>query len=162
MRTRRDRATTHRPGVRGLRWAVVVLATVSCGQSRDGRIAAASFVAADLAPLAPEGYTPYLAPEWVVPPSREPIPGEGLRVLERASGLSVVPAHLLASRDSSIVLLYLIRPVVSRPDSIVVIGGWAALRGGDGGGGWGVEYDYSLDCREECRLTAARGVGEWN
>ena len=118
----------------------------------------------DLATLAPEDYTPYLATDWLVAQSSlpEPIPPALLRELQAASGLPARSVGSFMSNDSTSVLLYLTPPRAYRSDSVSVWGGWMGFVGGDGGGSWGIDYDYLLDCSSECLPLAPRGTAFWN
>jgi len=103
-----------------------LLVTSACDAADNTVADAAAAVVEDLLPRAPEGYTPYLAPEWQIPTSNtmEPLPAEVLEQLRRASGLPVAERGIVQNRDSSIVVLYLFRPVVVRSDSVRVLAGW--------------------------------------
>ena len=78
------------------------------------------------------------------------------------TGLPVAPDSLIQRRDSTVIMLYLFRPLNARPDSMRMLGGWIALTGGDGGSFWAYEYDYLLDCRRRCRLLAPPGMDVLN
>ena len=133
------------------------------GQS-DPLAAATMFAVADLRDEAPEGMAPYLASMWQIPlTSRtESIPAELLRDVREATGLPIMSDSLYAARDSLVTMLWMFRPKVIRPDSILLLGGWMGFTGGDGGGAWGSEYQYLLDCSGPCRLLAPRAAGSWN
>lgn len=136
----------------------------ACGSGEDPAAAAAVFVAGDLAVQAPEGLTPYVVTRWQIVSSAElePIPTGTLLEMVRVSGLPAASEALMARRDSTVVVLYMLRPIVIRPDSILVAAGWMGFSGGDGGGFWAHEYDYRLDCRRSCRLLAPPGMAVLN
>jgi hypothetical protein len=142
--------------------ALIVSAT--CGGTGDPTTAALVFVVEDLAPKAPSELTPYLAPEWqgLHTQSLEPIPSDLLDSLRRVTGLPVAPHGFTSTRDSTMAVLYLFEPWVIRPDSVLVLGGWMGLVGGDGGGAWGIEFPYHLDCRRGCRLLNTPLGSHWN
>ena len=112
----------------------------------------------------PDDGARYLSPSWQLPETGalEDMPPELLVRLLNATRLPVAPAGLMTSGDSTMIVLYLFRPVVVRPDSILVLAGWMNPVGGDGGGAWGVEYDYRLDCRRECQVSTKPGESHWN
>jgi hypothetical protein len=151
-------------GVQVLVGGCCLLAGSGCHPVDDPQDAAAMFAVRDLMSLAPGGFTPYLASQWQVPrsSSTEPVPPDLLRRLQEASGLPLILDSIVARRDSTAILLYMFRPIVVRPDSVMFLGGWMGFRGGDGGGAWGTEYRYLLDCRRKCRLLAPRGASSWN
>lgn len=122
---------------------------------------AAALVVQDLVPRAPTGLDPYLATRWGSG-SEEEIPVALLSELQEASGLEVAPPGVIESRDSTVIILYLLRPVLSGGDTVRVLGGWMGLVGGDGGGGWGDEFSYRLDCSRNCRILGLVGRGSWN
>jgi hypothetical protein len=130
----------------------------------DDRISAAAiFVVKDLVSRAPPGLDPQLLRRWEVPPAEaEPVPADLLEIFQEVSGFPIAPGDVASSRDSSIVLLHMYRPLVLRGDSVRVLGGWIRLVGGDGGGAWGTEYDYLLDCRLACRLLEEPRESVWN
>jgi hypothetical protein len=85
-----------------------------------------------------------------------------LERLQRVSGLPLAPEVYTPALDSTTTILYLFRPLVVRPDSVHVPGGWMMRVWGDGGGAWGEEYEYLLDCRRRCRLLREPHFSIWN
>ena len=116
---------------------------------------AALFVAQDLLPRLPdEGRTPYLAPDREIAgtPDVEPVPPRILERMREITGLPVATDSMVQGRDSTMIMLYLFRPLTVRPDSVRILAGWIGLTGGDGGSFWAHEYDYLLDCTRACVL----------
>lgn len=142
----------------------VLLNSVACRASDDTVATAASIVVEDLLPRAPAGHRPYLAHQWQIPmtDSIAPVPADVLERLRAVSGLPLAGSALVRSRDSAVVVLYMFRPHVVRPDSVLVLAGWLGLTGGDGGGAWGEEYEYVLDCQRDCRLLNEPAASTWN
>ena len=69
---------------------------------------------------------------------------------------------MIESGDSTVIILYLLPPIESEADTVRVLGGWMGLVGGDGGGVWGDEFSYRLDCSQSCRILGPVGRGSWN
>jgi len=143
---------------------MVLLISGACRATDDTVVAAASFVVEDLLPRAPAGHRPYLAHQWQIPmtDSVAPVPADVLERLRAVSGLPLADSTLLRSRDPDVVVLYMFRPHVVRSDSVLMLAGWLGLTGGDGGGGWGEEYEYVLDCRQDCRFLSEPDASTWN
>jgi hypothetical protein len=141
-----------------------LLISAACHVPDEPVADAAVVVVEDLLPRAPEGYTPYLASEWQIPrtDSIVPIPAAVLEEMRQASGLPLAGGDLIRGRNPDIAVLYLFRPQVLRPDSVLVAGGWMRLTTGDGGGAWGEEYSYRLDCRRGCRIMGEPRTMSWN
>lgn len=141
-----------------------VLSTFGCNSRGDPLLEAAVFAVGDVLTHMPDDGARYLSPSWQLPETGalEDMPPELLARLQNATRLPVAPAGLMTSGDSTMIVLYLFRPVVVRPDSILVLAGWMNPVGGDGGGAWGVEYDYRLDCRRECQVSTKPGESHWN
>lgn len=102
--------------------AALCLATAlllpACRSAEDPVTSAARLVAADVLPCAPQGYTPHLAEEWQTGGNAyEPIPAALLDELRATSGLPVAGRDVLERRDSTITLMYMMKPRVVRPDS---------------------------------------------
>jgi hypothetical protein len=148
-----------------------IFVPIACSPEADLRADAAVAVVRDLVPLAPEGYTRHLSDQWQIGwsdsagsivPMLEPIPSDVLKRLRAASGLRTASREVVASRDSSIIILSLFRPQVVRTDSIEVTSLWHGLTHGDGGGAWAVEYFHLLSCVPECRIEVQQEAGHWN
>ena len=138
-----------------------VVLVAACDDPPNRISEAAALVVQDLVPRAPTGFEPYLAARWASG-SEEEIPAELLSDLLEASGLEVAPPGMMESGDSTVIILYLLPPMVSDGDTVRVLGGWMGLVGGDGGGGWGDEFSYRLDCSRNCRILGLVGSGSWN
>jgi len=125
---------------------------------------ALALIVEDLLPRVPAGYTPQLLDTWQVPMegSLEPMPDAVRDRLLVVSGLPLAGLDVVGSQDSSLILLYLFRPLEVRPDSVLGLGGWMGLTTGDGGSVWGDEFTYVLDCRGECRIRGVEGPIHWN
>lgn len=141
-----------------------ISSTFGCKSGGDRLPEAAVFVVEDVLTHLPDNGARYLSPSWQLPQTGalEAIPPELLARLQNASRLPVAPAGYLTSGDSSMIVLYVFRPVVVRPDSILVLAGWMNPVGGDGGGAWGVEFDYHLDCSRGCQVLNKPEGSHWN
>jgi hypothetical protein len=138
-------------------WILLVGCAGSDGGWSDNAV---MVVAEDLLGRAPEGFTPYLAASWA--DSENPIPVSLLEQLAELSGLRAAGSDLVESRDSTIALLYLLERRVDDDEQVLVAGGWRHLTGGDGGGSWGNEYTYRLNCSDACTIVGTPGGEVWN
>ena len=142
----------------------MTLGAAGCGEPRD--IVSEGMVAGvrDLVTRAPSGFEPYLASEWQLPGSNETesIPTDLFAELQRVSRLEPAPEGLATSGDSTVIVLYLFRPLLTNGDSVRVLGGWMGLTGGAGEGPWGNEYSYHLGCATVCLPSAPETGHHWN
>jgi hypothetical protein len=140
----------------------VVVALSACRPERDVEAEAVQAVVADLMTRAPAGGVLYLLPEWHIPRTGqlEPIPAEIAAAIRRVSGLAMADEELGREIEDA-AFLYLFRPLVAAPDSIGVLGGWLRWTGGDGGGAWGDEFKYAVDCTRRCKVGPP-AKGSWN
>ena len=84
----------------------------ACEEPRNRISEAATLVVQDLVPRVPTGFDPYLAAHWFADPPQE-VPAALLSDLREASGLEVAPPGMIESGDSTVIILYLLRPMVS-------------------------------------------------
>jgi hypothetical protein len=140
----------------------VLVGLSACRPERDVEAEAVEAVTADIMTRAPAGSALYLLPEWQIPRTGrlEPIPAEIAAVIRRVSGLPMAGEESGRQAEDA-AFLYLFRPLVASPDSIGVLAGWLRRTGGDGGGGWGDEFEYTVDCTRRCTV-APPAESRWN
>jgi hypothetical protein len=140
----------------------MVVGWSACRPERDLEAEAVEAVIVHLMTRAPAGGVLYLLPEWQIPHTGqvEPIPTEIGAAMRRVSGLSM-PDDQLGRQADDAAFLYLFRPLVAAPDSIAVLAGWLRRTGGDGGGGWGHEFHYTVDCTKRCSVGLP-AESHWN
>ena len=108
----------------------------------------------------PTGYAPRLGPRWFKERS-DSIPM--LEALARRTGLPIATDAEITGRDSTIAVLAMDPPIFATPDSIIVLSAWVMLTSGDGGGGWGIDYETYLRCeRRRCTVVSHEAVSRWN
>ncbi len=86
-----------------------------------------------------------------------------LEALARRTGLPIATDAEITGRDSTIAVLAMDPPIFATPDSIIVLSAWVMLTSGDGGGGWGIDYETYLRCdRRRCTVVSHEAVSRWN
>jgi hypothetical protein len=161
----RYQAHRKRGVMRGLFSFVLGLLLISgCGASSEVESLAILTVIPDLVSRAPTEIRPFLSPAWATSGVEldDPLQADLIKALSEASGLEVASQDQFSSADSTLAILYFMKPRVDDVRAVVVVGGWMRLTGGTGGGAWGWEYVYRLDCSEECMVSGPPGGEVWN